>query len=1350
MKFNLFGLNGNKLTIFKKEIEEIKTSMAQAQSVELGQGNSISGFSALIQAIKGVKQEITTLPKTSATQFFTDYNNAVSQGTNVTSNYLDTIKKTNSTMADYLAQLNGAKPSYEDYIAYCQRASKANKNLNKTSKLAAIGVGILNSAINVGVIWLLTNGIELLIDTIDKLRVTNEEYLEQQEEIISKAEETISSTKSEIDSLENLQKKLQETNGSQLEMLTLSKEVDEILGDGASSILNQADAYDVLNAKIERNIELKKQEQEKANKEKKEALKNTINKAEISNSGMGSDLTFRDLKSSSADYNTKTIDEYFKELLNSAKESGETIDTVEEYSELWRQASKKMQDDGNLLFLPDSDKNWLVYSVPSEEELQDYFDTVLPNVYKYFKNEINNNSSFFASGDIKNIVKDMFLQGYGLDTIQKTLDDLLSNTDLQEAWSKFSNAFNNNDINQNALYKNFISQIDKIKETYPYLSTTIDDYVDYLYSQLSKKTVVVDDVNKSTFSDIFNSSEFSEQKEALLELAKAGELTNEALASDDYKDLINALDGIGISTNQAKNEILSLLDSTEKLSGASKVISGLEDAYNEFSESGYVSAETIESIPDIFRELETYDFDLFKNIIGNPDSEIDEVQQAFNEIVSAYINEQGTLMNVSEQEASRFIHNLEKMGIVNAKAIVDSVTALKGSLVELEKEADSTMESLNTFLIKQGKDAVTSTDDITQCTWSELEALIRVGGQYGFNTDKIKEYVTKKIWCNQNSIDATADINQLIIAAKAAGLAADSIAIYEKAKELHNKGYGGGKEWLESMEQSVYKDILKEIETLYKIKSEKYNPTDNETKSSDPWKEEFDRYLSDLKHRLEMDEITQAQYLNTLDALNKKYFKDKAEYLEEYWQYEEEVYKGYLSLQEQASDAIHNLVDLRIDMIKHELKKELEAEKEKLDLLNEQIDARKEAIELLKDERDHAEEMAEKNKAISDIQNEINALKYDDSAAAQKKRRELEEELAEAEKDLTDYIRDYEYNQAIDALDKEAEEAEKAYEEKEKSIQEHLDDEKRLLGEAINDINGMNETLYDNMKTWALETTGEVWKVVEAWKAAQEALDTYNAKSKVPEIDETLHNNITNETVVDNAAGTVPVTIYKKDGSTVTEFDSVGGNSGNNSNSNSNAGSNNNNNTDLNNKSYKAIHTIKSKDDTLWSLAEKYYGDGNKWKKISEANGNIKPEELTIGKKLYIPYKHGTTKVPDDTLALVDEVGQELILRANEQGRLDILTKGTSVIPANITEKLMMWGQQSPTSFAQCLSTKLSSMSLPDIISRETAPVISIGDININGNMGNLTRSDLNEFRKGIVNDVYESMQKNRVKSGRY
>lgn len=46
---------------------------------------------------------------------------------------------------------------------------------------------------------------------------------------------------------------------------------------------------------------------------------------------------------------------------------------------------------------------------------------------------------------------------------------------------------------------------------------------------------------------------------------------------------------------------------------------------------------------------------------------------------------------------------------------------------------------------------------------------------------------------------------------------------------------------------------------------------------------------------------------------------------------------------------------------------------------------------------------------------------------------------------------------------------------------------------------------------------------------------------------------------------------------------------------------------------------VVNKKTTLWGLACKYYGNGNEWKKIAKANGNINPKKLKEGATLIIP-----------------------------------------------------------------------------------------------------------------------------------
>jgi len=49
-------------------------------------------------------------------------------------------------------------------------------------------------------------------------------------------------------------------------------------------------------------------------------------------------------------------------------------------------------------------------------------------------------------------------------------------------------------------------------------------------------------------------------------------------------------------------------------------------------------------------------------------------------------------------------------------------------------------------------------------------------------------------------------------------------------------------------------------------------------------------------------------------------------------------------------------------------------------------------------------------------------------------------------------------------------------------------------------------------------------------------------------------------------------------------------------------------------------HTVQ-KNDTMWSLAVRYLGDGQRWRDIAAINPDIKPTAMPIGAKLLIPEK---------------------------------------------------------------------------------------------------------------------------------
>lgn len=50
------------------------------------------------------------------------------------------------------------------------------------------------------------------------------------------------------------------------------------------------------------------------------------------------------------------------------------------------------------------------------------------------------------------------------------------------------------------------------------------------------------------------------------------------------------------------------------------------------------------------------------------------------------------------------------------------------------------------------------------------------------------------------------------------------------------------------------------------------------------------------------------------------------------------------------------------------------------------------------------------------------------------------------------------------------------------------------------------------------------------------------------------------------------------------------------------------------------MHLVTAKD-TLWSLAARYLGDGQRWQEIVKANPGLNPNALPVGKTIVIPAK---------------------------------------------------------------------------------------------------------------------------------
>jgi uncharacterized coiled-coil DUF342 family protein len=217
------------------------------------------------------------------------------------------------------------------------------------------------------------------------------------------------------------------------------------------------------------------------------------------------------------------------------------------------------------------------------------------------------------------------------------------------------------------------------------------------FDDVNKKLKQIGDKNdkikvnkvKVPVSEALNSADLTETKSKLLELAKAGELTPETLKSvKDYKKL---MDETGLSVSNVVDGVLSLLDANEKLAAFTKGTSSIKSAYSEYSDKGFVSAETLEGMRSKYSNLKSYN--VFEQLAGDPNSGKKKIQDAFNDLITDYTRTQETLVGVTEKNKGRYIANLKEAGVSNAEQVVNGQIAVNDKYSKLLNDAETKYDS---------------------------------------------------------------------------------------------------------------------------------------------------------------------------------------------------------------------------------------------------------------------------------------------------------------------------------------------------------------------------------------------------------------------------------------------------------------------------------------------------------------------------------------------------------------------------------------------------------------------------------------------------------------------------------
>lgn len=526
--------------------------------------------------------------------------------------------------------------------------------------------------------------------------------------------------------------------------------------------------------------------------------------------------------------------------------------------------------------------------------------------------------------------------------------------------------------------------------------------------------------------------------------------------------------------------------------------------------------------------------------------------------------------------------------------------------------------------------------------------------------------------------------------------------------------------------------LIDRIDNVDSELSHLYNLISDEEKVVDDagnWTKDGVTALGLLAQQLEVANFKVEQYGEAIARLEKDYaagLYSTDEYNEKLAELKENQWSA-IEAQESAKKSIIDLNKTRIQAVKDGMQKEIDA-------YSELTDKKKEELNLQKESHDFSKQVAEQQKNIADIEKRLAAISGDNSASAIAQKKKLQAELAQAKEELEELYYDHSVEKQQDALDKQLEDYQNNKQDEMDALDESLKNEDQIIQDSYATIAANTESLAQNLSDIADKygiTLSD--SVTKPWLDGVDAIGTYQGQLDTSmsaftgqlkllkqelidlqvEADKTANSiiNATNSKKdnTESAKYTPPTPAQQpspspapatpappSNGSSVTvkssatHFSRDGGNG-----------------TRMQSWVPGSTFTVYqvSGDEVLIGRNGGYTG----WVKLSDIEGY---------------YAQGTKKIPHDQMAIIDELGEELVLHAGNDGRLQYLSKGSSVIPHDITSNLMKLGSLDPT---QVLERSTPSVNVP---------YVTNNNIELNMEFGSLVHVD------AVSNDTMPELQK--------
>jgi DNA repair exonuclease SbcCD ATPase subunit len=808
-------------------------------------------------------------------------------------------------------------------------------------------------------------------------------------------------------------------------------------------------------------------------------------------------------------------------------------------------------------------------------------------------------------------------------------------------------------------------------------------------------------------------------------------------AADDSEQTIDfieyKLEEIEKAITHMTNRIENFLDDTSQIGDKNSLYDDLVGAEKQKASTYFAAAELynqkatelLSKVPAEYQEMAKNGAIAIKDFIGESEGEIaDAIEEYRTWSTKAEDAENSYLESIAEISAKR----LEQLNdIADDFENIVGLVAQHSSLIQAEMDLlDEAGERLSENFYKElMKDSQKQIEDLNNKRASLQSILDQAvaSGDVRVGTDDWYEMV-----------NAIYDVDDSILSCK--------------------KDIEGFQNSINDLYWDNLDKLIDKIDNVDSELSHLYNLVSDEEKVVDEfgnWTKDGVTALGLLAQQLEAANFKVEQYGEAIARLEKDYaagLYSTDEYNEKLAELKENQWDA-IEAQEAAKKSIIDLNKTRVQAVKDGLQKEI-------DSFSELIDKKKEELSLQKEANDFSKQVAEQQKNIADIQKRLAVISGDNSASAIAQKKKLQAELKQAQDELNDLYYDHSVEKQQEALDKSLENYQDNKQDEMDALDESLKNENQVIQDSYAVIAANTDSLAQNLSEIAdkygitlSDSVTKPWlEGVDAIGTYQEQLDTSASafteqlralKQELVDLqveaDKTADsiikatNNKKNST---ESAKYTPPTPSTPQQSPATEPSTPAaptkGSSVTVKKSATNFSRNGGNGTRMQSWVPGSTFTVYQATDSEVLIGRN--GGYTGWVRLSDIEG----------------YSSGAKSIDKDQFAFLDELGEELQLVPDGAGRLSYIKKGTGIIPADLTERLMEWGKLDPSSV---LEQSRPVVSAPHVINNNLELNLQVGEVvhidrADNSSIPNITKAvqdQMDNYMKNINKKLYNRVR---------